>query len=85
MKTPKYNIHFDRDTLTTTVSSGGKTLLDARMYNWGGTCFFGIEFSGPYADSQKLMSFGAGTCLNKGQAEKIVSMHCENCIEALVD
>jgi len=76
-------IHFDPTTLTTEVRYQDRVIFRARLNNWGGN-FFGIDFSGPYAEEKKMLSLAAGTCLFRDQAEEIVLEHCKKCIDAVV-
>lgn len=77
-------IHFDKKTLTTEVRYENKVLFSARLHNWGGSSFFGIDFSGPYAEQKKMLSFAAGTCLFRDQADELISRHCKECLDAKV-
>lgn len=81
---PTDYIHFDPKTLTTEVRYKGKVLFSARLYNWGESSFFGIDFSGPYAEQKKMLSLAAGTCLFREQADELVSRHCRKCVETLL-
>ena len=76
-------VRFDDKTLTAYARYDGEVRLEAKLESWCGGYFYGINFSGPYAQKKKLMSFGAGTCLRQDQARDLAIKHCQECIKEL--